>query len=427
MNDTLNRKAPPYIKDAVEFNLQLKPYEKFVLDNGVEVYAINGGAEDVLQIEWVFYAGNWFEEKNLVAASTNFLLKNGTSGKNAFQLNEHFEYYGSHLNRHCYNETATVSLHSLSKHLEVLLPVIKELISDSVFPEEEISTYKQNMKQRLNVNLKKCDFVAHRLIDKYVYGEDHPYGRFTRFEDFDSITREELIKFYQQYYLNGKMIIFVAGKLPGNIFSLLNKNFGDLKNQHVTSNDIAIQPADEKKYRVTNDPNGVQGAIRLGTPFPNRRHPDFLKAQVLNVLFGGFFGSRLMTNIREDKGYTYGIHSYVQNHIHQTAWIISTEAGRDVCEPAIVEVYREMELLRNESVDDEELLLVRNYMMGSLLADLDGPFQIINRWKNIILNGLDESYFYKSIDTIKTVSSTELQELANKYLLPENFYELVVV
>jgi|SRR6186713_1010916 predicted Zn-dependent peptidase len=427
MNDTLNRKDPPYIKDAVEFNLQLKPYEKFVLDNGVEVYAINGGAEDVLQIEWVFYAGNWFEEKNLVAASTNFLLKNGTSGKNAFQLNEHFEYYGSHLNRHCYNETATVSLHSLSKHLEVLLPVIKELISDSVFPEEEISTYKQNMKQRLNVNLKKCDFVAHRLIDKYVYGEDHPYGRFTRFEDFDSITREELIKFYQQYYLNGKMIIFVAGKLPGNIFSLLNKNFGDLKNQHVTSNDIAIQPADEKKYRVTNDPNGVQGAIRLGTPFPNRRHPDFLKAQVLNVLFGGFFGSRLMTNIREDKGYTYGIHSYVQNHIHQTAWIISTEAGRDVCEPAIVEVYKEMELLRNESVDDEELLLVRNYMMGSLLADLDGPFQIINRWKNIILNGLDESYFYKSIDTIKTVSSTELQELANKYLLPENFYELVVV
>ena len=427
MNETLNRKDPPYIKDAVEFNLQLKPYEKFVLDNGVEVYAINGGAEDVVQIEWVFYAGNWFEQKNLVAASTNFLLKNGTSAKNAFQLNEHFEYYGSHLNRHCYNETATVSLHSLSKHLEVLLPVIKELISDSVFPEEEISTYKQNMKQRLNVNLKKCDFVAHRLIDKYVYGEDHPYGRFTRFEDFDSITREELIKFYQQYYLNGKMIIFVAGKLPGNIFALLNKNFGDLKNQAVTPSDIAIQPADEKKYRVMNDPNGVQGAIRLGTPFPNRRHPDFLKAQVLNVLFGGFFGSRLMTNIREDKGYTYGIHSYVQNHIHQTAWIISTEAGRDVCEPAIVEVYKEMDLLRNEAVDDEDLLLVRNYMMGSLLADLDGPFQIINRWKNIILNGLDESYFYKSIDTIKTVSSMELQELANKYLVPENFYELVVV
>jgi predicted Zn-dependent peptidase len=427
MKDTLNRKKAPFIKDAVDFNLQLKPYEKFVLDNGVEVYSINAGAEDVLQIEWVFYAGNWFEEKNLVAASTNYLLKNGTSGKNAFQLNEHFEYYGSYLNRHCYNETASISLHSLSRHLEALLPVVKELINDSVFPAEEISIYQQNMKQRLNVNLKKCDFVAHRLIDKYLYGEDHPYGRFTRFEDFDSITREDLMKFYQQYYLNGKLVIFVAGKLPANIFSVLNKNFGELKNQPVNPSSISIKPADEKKYRVINDPNGVQGAVRLGTPFPDRRHPDFLKTQVLNNLFGGFFGSRLMSNIREDKGYTYGIHSYLENHMQQTAWIISTEAGRDVCEPTIVEVYKEMEILRNELVDDEELLLVRNYMMGSLLGDLDGPFQIINRWKNIILNGFDESYFYRSIDTIKTVSAKELQELANKYLVPEKFYELVVV
>jgi predicted Zn-dependent peptidase len=134
-----------------------------------------------------------------------------------------------------------------------------------------------------------------------------------------------------------------------------------------------------------------------------------------------------MSNIREEKGYTYGIHSYIQNHMQQTAWLISTEAGRDVCEPTIVEVYKEMELLRNELVDDEELLLVRNYMMGSLLGDLDGPFQIINRWKNIILNGLDEDYFTQSINTIKTVSSKELQELANKYLVPEKFYELVVV
>src|SRR5215218_2331106 len=148
---TPDRRVQPLIKDAVDFNLQLKPYEKFVLDNGIEVYAINGGAEDVLQIEWVFYAGNWFEDKNLIAASTNYLLKNGTSEKNAFQLSEHFEYYGSYLNRTCYNETSTISLHALSKHLEVLLPVVKEMINDSVFPEEELALYKQNMKQRLNV------------------------------------------------------------------------------------------------------------------------------------------------------------------------------------------------------------------------------------------------------------------------------------
>jgi len=427
IKESLNRKQPPVIKDAVEFDLKLKPYEKHILDNGAEVYVIDAGAEEVLQLEWVFYSGNWFEKKNLVAASTNFLLKNGTSTKTAFQLNEHFEYYGSYLNRNCYNETATVSLHCLTKHLEALLPVVKEMLVDSIFPEEEIKTYKQNMKQRLNVNLKKCDFVANRLIDAYLYGGQHPYGRYTKFEDFDNVTREEILEFYKQYYQNGRFVLFVGGKVPSNLFELLNKNFGDLNYKPVAVETISAQPAPEKKYRVVNDAQGIQGAVRLGIHFPNRHHPDFMKAQVLNNLFGGFFGSRLMSNIREDKGYTYGIYSFLENHIQQSAWIISTEAGRDVCEATIAEVYKEMELLRNEPVDDEELLLVRNYMMGSILGDLDGPFHIINRWKNIILNDLDGDYFYQQIETIKKVNAKELQELANKYLVAENFYELVVV
>ncbi|MGI8599894.1 MAG: M16 family metallopeptidase [Chitinophagaceae bacterium] len=423
----LNRKEPPPIHDAVEFNLILKPYEKYVLRNGVDVYAINAGAEDVVLVDCVYYAGNWFEEKNLVAASTNYLLKNGTTNRTAFQINEHFEYYGSYLNRSCFNETATLTLHSLSKHLPHLLPVMKEILTDSVFPEPELDTYKQNMKQQLNVNLKKSDFVAGRLIDVYLYGEEHPYGKFTKFEDFDAIHKEQLLDFYRQYYLNGKFIIFVAGKLPENIFQLLDDSFGDLTNSPVSVSPIASLPAEEKKYRVINDPSGVQGAIRMATPFPNRHHPDFMKVQVLNNLFGGFFGSRLMSNIRENKGYTYGIFSYLQNHIHQSAWVISTEAGRDVCEATVKEVYHEMKRLREGFIGEEELLLVRNYMMGIILGDLDGPFQIINRWKNIILNDLDGTYFYDQINTIKQVSAEELQQLAQKYLHPENFYELVVV
>ena len=134
-----------------------------------------------------------------------------------------------------------------------------------------------------------------------------------------------------------------------------------------------------------------------------------------------------MSNIREEKGYTYGIHSYLQNHIHESAWMISTEAGKDVCDATITEVYKEMQRLRDEPVGEEELQLVRNYMMGSILGDLDGPFQIISRWKNIILNGLDDNYFYRSIDTIKSIKPEELRELARKYLVPEEFYELVVM
>jgi zinc protease len=425
----LNRLQAPIIKDATEFDLKLKAYDKYVLGNGVEVYAVNAGTQEVLSLELVFSAGNWFEQQNNIAAATNYLIKNGTKSKTAFQLNEHFDYYGSHLSRGCYNETANIVLHCIDRHFATHLPVIAEMITDAIYPQHELDIYKQNMQQRLTVNLKKCDFVAARLIDEYVFGKDHPYGVYSNKEDYDALQQEQLQDYYKKYYTEGKCIIFAAGLLPANFEQELNKTIGQLPlNQKEIPTIIhPLTPAAEKKYRIANDPNGVQGAIRLAQPFPNRHHPDFQPVQVLNTLFGGFFGSRLMSNIREDKGYTYGIHSYILNHISTTAWMISTEAGRDVSEATITEVYNEMKDLREELVDEEELQLVKNYLIGTILGDLDGPFHIIGRWKNLILNGLDEQYFYKSVNVIKNISAKELQELANKYLHPEKFYELVVV
>lgn len=424
-----DRKTPPRIKDAVEFDLKLKPYEKHVLDNGIEVYAVSGGPEEVLQMEWVFYAGNWYEDQNGIAGAVNHLLKNGTRNKTAFEISEHFDYYGSYLNRSCYNETAVLSLHTLTRHLDNLLPVVSELITDSVFPEHEIDIFRQNMKLRLEVNLKKCDFVANRLIDEYLFGIEHPYGKYSTRESYEAITKDKLVEFHKQFYLHGKMVIFVAGVLPADLFQQLNTNFGKLPMMQAALPEFShsIHPSQERQFRITNDPNGVQGAIRIARPFITRHHPDFAPMQVLNAVFGGFFGSRLMSNIREDKGYTYGIHSYFQNHMAEAALMISTEAGKDVCEKTVQEVYYEMKVLREEAVSDEELLLVKNYLIGTILGDLDGPFHIIGRWKNIILNNLPEDYFVTSVDAVKKVTPAELQALANKYLQPEAFYELVVV
>jgi predicted Zn-dependent peptidase len=424
----LNRTQAPTIIDAVDLNLTLKPYQKILLKNNAPVYAVNAGVEEVMMLEFVFCAGNCYEHRNIIAAATNNLLKNGTSTKTAYQINEQFEYYGAYINRSCSNETATLTLHCLSKHLNELLPVIREILTDSIFPEPELDIFKQNSKQQLSVNLQKCDFVANRLIDTYLYGNVHPYGKFSTAEEYDALQAGELREFYKDYYLNGKCILFAAGKLPADFEEQLNIYFGDLNlNEAISSPQNIAVPLSKKKFRINNDPNGVQGAIRIARPFPNRHHPDFKKVMILNTLLGGFFGSRLMANIREEKGYTYGIHSYIQNHIQQTAWMISTEAGKDVCEATIEEVYKEMNLLKEDLVDEEELLLVKNYMMGSNLGDLDGPFQIINRWKNLILNNLDENYFYDSMKTIKTITAEEIKELADKYLMPEEFFELVVI
>lgn len=424
----INRTESPEIKDAVDFTLTLPPYATYTLHNGVQVYEVNTGAQEVAQIDFVFYAGNFFEDQQAIAATTNALLKNGTTNKTAYQLNEAFDYLGAFCSRTCYNETAVIKLNCLSKRLPELIPIIAEMLSDATFPEEELATYKQNSKQRLSVNLQKSDFVASRLIDAYLYGKDHPYGTYTEQEDIDKLEVEALRRFYDKYYRHGECIIFVSGKFTQNVEAILNESIGKLpitapKN---TLPKFSLNPTQEKIHHITNDPHSVQGAIRIARPFVNRHHPNFAKLMLLNTIFGGYYGSRLMSNIREDKGYTYGIYSYGQNHLSDTAFIISTDAGKEVCAATFEEVYKEMEILKTELVSEEELSLVRNYMIGSILGSLDGPFQIMAKWKNIILNNLTEESFYRTIHDIKNTTAEELQALAKQYFNKEDFYELVV-
>ena len=424
----INRAESPLIKDAVDFTLTLPAVASYTLNNGVPVYEVNAGAQEVAQIEFVFYAGNFFEEQQSIAAATNTLTQNGTSTKTAYQLNEAFDYLGAFCSRSCYNETAVIKLNCLSKRLPELIPIIAEMITDATFPDEELATFKQNSKQRLSVNLQKSEFVASRLIDAYLYGRSHPYGKYTEEQDIDQLDAELLRKFYDQYYRQGECIIFVSGKFTQNVEAILNASIGQLPivAPKKTLPTFALQPEINKKHHITNDPQSVQGAIRIGRSFVNRKHPDFSKLMLLNTIFGGYYGSRLMSNIREDKGYTYGIYSYGQNHLSDAGFIISTEAGKDVCAATIEEVYKEMNLLKTELITEEELSLVRNYMIGSILGSLDGPFQIMAKWKNIILNDLTEESFYKSIHDIKTTTAEELQALAQQYFNQEEFYELVV-
>lgn len=417
----------PAIKSPDQFEIKLPACEKFRLKNGTPVHYINGGAEDVMKIEWIFSAGNYFENKTGIAVAVNRLIKSGTTKLSSYEISNHFEFYGAFLSTGCYNEWSVVTLEALSKHIRELLPVVAELFHEANFPEKEIDLFKQNSKQRLEVNLKKCDYVANREIAALLYGQDHPYGRSSKIENILLLERDDLTQFYDKYYREAECKIFASGKLPADFTSIMDEYFGGLKlNEHRPVSFLERNMATEKKTNMTIEGNGVQSAIRIARDFPEKRHPDFKKAMVLNALLGGYFGSRLMSNIREEKGYTYGIYSYLQNHIQFSSWIITTEAGKDVAQPTITEVYKEMELLTKEPATQEELKLVKNYLIGHQLAALDGPFNIIDRWKSMELYGLDEQYFYETINVIKSVTSEELLELAKKYFIPEAFYDLVV-
>jgi len=425
---SLNRIIAPEIHDPVTFDYQLPPINRQLLDNGVPLYWLGGGVQDVAEINWILDAGIWYEPKNAVAAATAALLKNGTSKRNAQQLNEALEFYGASLKVSAGNDHASITLHCLTRHLEHLLPIIYEIITDASFPEDELELYKQNAIQRLSVNLRQCEFVANQQIDAALFGQTHPYGRYTEKETLAALTREDLLDFHRKHYGQRNMKLFMAGKVGAAEVRLINELFGkdpsgDAMATNMQIGEVTLAPV---HLRIDNDPNAVQGAIRIGRRFVKRNHPDFPGMIVLNTVFGGYFGSRLMSNIREDKGFTYGIYSGLAPYKHDAALTISTEVGHHVIDEAVREIYHEMDRIREELIGEGELLLVKNYLLGNMLGDLDGPFAILQRWRTLILNGFDEQHFNRNVAIYKSVTAEQLQELAQRYFNRNDFTEIIV-
>src|SRR5215217_5367464 len=192
----LDRKVVPAIHDAIEFSYKLPPINNTKLANDIPFYWLNAGVQDVVEIDWVFPAGLWQETKPGVAHATAGLLKNGTSRRTAHQLHEAIEYYGASLKVGAGNDMATVTLYALTKDLPQLLPIVAEVLTDSIFPEEEVALHKKNAIQRLLVSLREADFVANQQIDALLFGEFHPYGRYSRQEKIEALMREDILAFY---------------------------------------------------------------------------------------------------------------------------------------------------------------------------------------------------------------------------------------
>src|ERR1043165_4426870 len=209
----LDRKTPPAIHDAVEFDYRLPPINRQKLDNGIPFYWLSAGVQDVVEMDFAFPAGVWQEQKPAVAHATGGLLKNGTSKRNAHQINEALEFYGANLRVNTGDDFTIVSLYALTKDLPDLLPIVYEILIDAIFPEEEVIIHKQNAIQRLLVNLRQCEFVANQRIDALLWGEAHPYGRYSRVDKIEAVTREDILSFYKQAYTMGNAQIFMAGKI----------------------------------------------------------------------------------------------------------------------------------------------------------------------------------------------------------------------
>jgi len=422
---TLDRTKEPEVKPFPDINIQ--EAEHITLANGLPVHIINSGTQDVLKVEFLFQAGALKQPARLVAAMTIEAIGEGTEKLSAKEISEKLDFYGASLKKDSSRDTPALVLYTLGKHLDKTLPVVKDMFLNASYPENELKTYRENSKQRLISNEKKVSTLASKLIYEMLYGKDHPFGYRVIPEDFDNVTREQLINYHRAHYMNIDCNVIISGKVTDEVMNIVRQEFENIpaKISAFDNTTPPPQPVKEKK-KVVEVQDVVQSAIKLARPLFSKKHPDYIPLQVLNTVFGGYFGSRLMNNIREDKGYTYGIGSGLIALGTTGIWSIGSEVGVEVTQATLKEIYLEMKRLREEPVAQEELDTVKSYMLGAFLKDVDGPFAIAEKYISLLKYGLDYSYYQRWIKTVKSITPAEIQALANKYLVEEDFYELVV-
>lgn len=419
-----DRSRPPAIHEISKFDLPVA--ETISLDNGIPVKVISKGTQDILKLEIVFFAGRPFERKRLVARATSALLKEGTENFTAAQIAEQVDFYGGTLSIPFNLDTSNIVLYSLSRHFEKLLPLFAEVILAPAFPQKELDTFIQNSKQRLQVDLSKTDVIAYRKITEYIFGENHPYGYNSLPETYDELRREDLLDHYRNNFSAKNCMIFFSGKITDENIALLNKFLGRKMNVAVKPTPVLTQAFSQpEKIKITHS-DSVQTAIRIGCRLFARNHPDYNGWFVLNTILGGYFGSRLMTNIREAKGYTYNIYSSLDTMRYDGCFYIGTEVGNDLVDKTLREIYREMKKLRDVPIAKDELSMVKNYLLGNMLTMLDGPFNMMDIVKTIAIEQLPENSFAALVENIKTITPDEINSLANKYLDPEKMWQVVV-
>src|SRR3990172_3972484 len=423
----LNRTIEPEIKEINQVELQQVAETK--LANNIPVYMLNAGTQELSRIEFLFPAGYIKQNLPLVASTTNDLIDEGTATKNSQQIADGIDYFGAFLETEITPDYASVNVFSLNKHLVNVLPLIEEVIKQPIFPQHELEVNIQNKKQKYLVSEQKVNDVARKKFNQLIFGNAHPYGYFVQLSDFDNVKREHLQGFHPNFYNSSQCKIIASGKIDDSVLKLLEKHFGgnDWKgNSSSLQKQLPDFNATKEHTNIVLKQDALQSAIRIGKPLFNKTHADYLPMLVLNTILGGYFGSRLMANIREDKGYTYGIGSAIQSMEQGGYFFITTEVGADVTKNAVNEIFSEIKRLREDLVSEPELNLVRSYMLGSFLSSVDGPFALADRFKGIMTYGLSYDYYDRYIKTIKTISANELRDLANKYWKEEDLIELVV-
>ena len=427
LNLQRNSKPPYQNTDENDALKGLIPPVSLSLDNELPIKVIKSGTFEMIRLDLVFKAGSWYQDRLLLSYFTRKILPEGTRKLNANQIAGVIDYFGASYEISGSYEFMIFSVLCLNKHLEKILNLLSEILFYPSFPEKEFQLLKDSKIKEILLDDKKVRMVAVKNFRNMLFGNKHPYGAYALKEDVNVLNTADVKSFYEKFINPGDFHVVLSGNVAEQEIKIINKVLGQhqvkkspeiFKKNHIenpTKNRVQFFPVE----------NAIQSAIRIGRPVMDMMHPDYPAMSVLNTLLGGYFGSRLMKNIREDKGYTYGINSSLLCEKGSVLFSIGSEVIKEFTKPALEEIYKEMNKLASELVQEEELARVKNYIFGKFMRSVDGVLAQSDLVIDLMKYGLDYSYYSTFLSRIKEVNPFELKELAGRYFVKEEMFEAV--
>lgn len=416
----VNRTIAPPIQEVRDIKL---PEIQAIEVGNTKVYAHLEPGSGTVKVELLTRGSQLHADKAALTQLSLRMLNEGTLSKTAFQLAETIDSMGSFLEITPGFDYSSISLFGLSKYFEENVQLLSEVIYSPRFDKDDLQRLKIKESDKLKLNLEKGSYVSSVNMRKVLFGQAHPYGRHLTFEDIQSLTTEHLQVFHEQFISN--FDIYISGDLPGNFEDLILKHFGQRHKSKLPESirmDAAVVPHDIEQR----DNKYIQSSIKLGKRLFTRTHPDYFPFIVTNELFGGFFGSRLMKNIREDKGYTYGIYSNLYSLLHDGYFLISTDVKGEFELQTLDEIFKELEVLRTELVPYEELEVVKSYMIGVFVNSFSSPFASIDKFKTLNSQHIDITFYKGYISEIKKVQPEDVHTMARAYLSEDSLTKSIV-
>lgn len=420
----LDRTQQPPVTPFGELAMPMPRIQR--LSNGALIYIIDKGNQEVTRIDILFEGGRHAALKPAIADMTGPMLRRGIPSMDSDAIAEHLDYHGAWMQTGTTQHYSAISLFSLNRNLDKVLPVVEQMITAPTLPDEPFEVLRQQRIRQLSINRQKVSFLAGEAFNTLLFGPEHPYAAITTESDLLELTTQHLRDYHNRYYLNTQVCVLLSGHITDEVIAQVEKFLGNIPvAQETTTYNVAPITSHSTKTRIIDFPDALQSGIRMGHFVAGPHHPDYTHITLLNLILGGYFGSRLMNNIREEKGYTYGISSHIIT-MHNGAYLtIATEAGTQYTQPLIDEVRNELLQLCNTPVPIDELETARNYLQGRRARALDSPFSMCDYFVSSIIAGTPIDYFNREDAIIRTTTPDHLLRIARTYFHPDMLYTAI--